>query len=203
MSSIASTAIDELEQEHRFDIIQTELSTNTTLLSKIRNNYKSENDLTLLQKIQTSKGIDSLESRLTYHDYDDYGNPLEVSKTDGTHIVYIWGYDHTVPIAKIENATYNDINSFVSNLQNLSDLDIDENTEQSLRTALNNFRGLTILSNAQVTTYTYDPLVGVTSITDPSGYTSYYDYDEFNQLQYIKDKDEIVLKSYKYNYKGL
>jgi len=203
LSSIASTAIDELELAHRFDIIQTEFSTNTTLLSKIRNNYKSENDLTLLQKIQISKGIDSLESRLTYHDYDDYGNPLEVSKTDGTHVVYIWGYDHTMPIAKIENATYNDINSFVSNLQNLSDLDIDENTEQSLRTALNNFRGLTILSNSQVTTYTYDPLVGVTSITDPSGYTSYYDYDEFNQLQYIKDKDEIVLKSYKYNYKGL
>ena len=203
LSSIASTAIDKLEQEHRFDVIQTELSTNTSLLSKIRNNYKSENHLTLLQKIQTSKGIDSLESRLTYHDYDAYGNPLEVSKKDGTHIVYVWGYDHTKPIAKIENAKQDEFNQdqdvAITNAMTASDNDTSDALEDVLRRELNDLRDA--FGNSQVTTYTYDPLIGVTSITDPSGYTSYYVYDDFNRLQYIKNKDEIVLKSYKYNYK--
>lgn len=54
---------------------------------------------------------------------------------------------------------------------------------------------------AQMTTYTYTPLVGMTSQTDANGVTSYYIYDSFGRLTDVKDGNGKVLKHYEYNYK--
>jgi len=64
---------------------------------------------------------------------------------------------------------------------------------------LNDLR--TALPNAQVSTYTYDPLIGVTSITDPRGETIYYEYDNFNRLEHVKDAQGNILSKNKYNFK--
>ncbi|WP_423147013.1 hypothetical protein, partial [Rubrolithibacter danxiaensis] len=42
--------------------------------------------------------------------------------------------------------------------------------------------------DAQMTTYTYEPLEGMTSRTDEKGQTTYYEYDDFQRLAYIKDQ---------------
>lgn len=155
-------------------------------------------------KIQILKGQNtkdnSLEDRVIYHAYDDKGNPLEISKKDGTHIVYVWGYNKTTLIAKVESATYAEVKPYIGNLQVLSDKDKDAASENALRTALNTLRSK--LSNAQVTTYTHDPLIGITSITDAKGDVVYYQYDNFNRLQFVKDKDGNMLKEHQYNYKN-
>lgn len=167
----------------------------------------------LPQKVQTSKNLESLEDRLIYHSYDAKGNPIEVSKKDGTHIVYIWGYNQTQPIAKIENATYSEVEKAIesipnttynslSEIQNLSNLDKDIGSETYLRTALNDLRNVSALNNAQVTTFTYDPLIGVTSVTDSRGETIYYHYDSFNRLEFVKDADGNILSKNEYNYKN-
>ena len=57
-------------------------------------------------------------------------------------------------------------------------------------------------SDAQMTTFTYDPLVGTTSVTDARGATTYYDYDAYQRLINIRDKDKNIVKSFCYNYAG-
>lgn len=56
-------------------------------------------------------------------------------------------------------------------------------------------------ANSEITTYTYKPLIGLTSTTDPKGMTTYYEYDSFQRLKYIKDQNGNILKSYDYHYK--
>lgn len=82
----------------------------------------------------------------------------------------------------------------VANLQTLSNKDVDGLSEQALRVALEDVRiDASFKDKWQVTTYTYDPLIGVTSITDPRGETIYYEYDEFNRLEFVKDADGNIL----------
>jgi YD repeat-containing protein len=56
--------------------------------------------------------------------------------------------------------------------------------------------------NAQMTTYTYDPVNGITSITDPNNFCVYYEYDAFGRLKWIKDKDGSIVKAQDYHYKA-
>lgn len=58
------------------------------------------------------------------------------------------------------------------------------------------------MKNAQVTTYTFKPLVGITSLTDAKGISTYYEYDASGRLKLEKDHHGNVIKSYCYNYAG-
>ncbi|SNR16242.1 RHS repeat domain-containing protein [Tenacibaculum jejuense] len=193
--------------------------TTVTKLSHQKTKYKFFGpDLYLPEMIQTSKGTQALEDRVVYHSYDTKGNPTEVSKADGTSVVYIWGYNETKPIAKIEGATKTEVTSAINGLpstyynsllkiQNLSNVDNDRTQgtlgkEGALRNALQKLRESSILATAQVTTFTYDPLIGVTSITDPRGETVYYEYDVFNRLKVIKNSDGHIVTEHQYNYKN-
>jgi YD repeat-containing protein len=48
--------------------------------------------------------------------------------------------------------------------------------------------------------YTYNPLIGVTSQTDPSGKITYYEYDVFNRLKVIRDINKNIIKQFDYQY---
>ncbi|HEY8935486.1 MAG TPA: hypothetical protein VIM65_09715, partial [Cyclobacteriaceae bacterium] len=57
-------------------------------------------------------------------------------------------------------------------------------------------------AEAQMTTYTYEPGIGITSISDQNSNTIYYEYDSFNRLSLVRDQDQKILKQYQYNYKN-
>jgi YD repeat-containing protein len=123
-------------------------------------------------------------------------NVLEYSLENGTPVSIIWGYNKTQPIAKIENATYSQVISYVTNLQNISNT----GTETDLIAALNSLR--TSLPNAMVTTYTYKLLIGVSTITDPKGDTITYSYDTAGRLEFVKDAQGNLLSQNQYRYKN-
>lgn len=55
--------------------------------------------------------------------------------------------------------------------------------------------------NAQMNSYTYKPLIGITSQSDMNGNILYYEYDTYGRLKTIRDMDGNVVKviEYKYN----
>lgn len=53
---------------------------------------------------------------------------------------------------------------------------------------------------AQMSSYTYDPLVGMTSQTDPSGRTTTYEYDAVGRLVRTRDEQGRILAQQKYHY---
>jgi len=55
-------------------------------------------------------------------------------------------------------------------------------------------------TDALMTTYTHNPLIGKTSDTDPAGHTQTYYYDGLNRLQTVRDQDNNILKQYDYEY---
>lgn len=135
--------------------------------------------------------------RIYFDIYDPIGNILQQHKSDNVNEVYLWGYNAQYPVAKIVGSDYASaialVNPILLNNAN------GQYTDAQMRTELNKLRNG--LPNAQVWTYTYAPLKGTTSETDPKGYTSYYEYDDFGRLQDMKDADGNIIKTFEYNYK--
>ncbi|MCL1665585.1 DUF5977 domain-containing protein [Elizabethkingia ursingii] len=142
--------------------------------------------------------------KLTYDLYDDKGNLLQYSEK-GKSTSIIWGYNQTLPIAKIEGATYNQIYSFATDIITASNTDNLQETvtsEQLLISSLDNFRNNLTSTNYQITTYTHNPLIGTTTITSPAGIKDTYKYDSANRLEHIMDVNKNLLKEYNYHYKN-
>lgn len=149
----------------------------------------------------------NLSTEVTYDKYDSKGNLQQYTTKDGISTTIVWGYNSTQPIAKIVGATYNQVSSLISAMVTASDSDAQLSTdasEQALILALNSFRNDTALAAYQISTYTYDPLIGVRSITPPSGIREVYIYDTSNRLKEIRENDATgkLLKEFKYNYKN-
>jgi YD repeat-containing protein len=56
--------------------------------------------------------------------------------------------------------------------------------------------------DALMTTYTYDPGLGITSSTDPANRTTYFDYDSFGRLMNKRNQDKDIQQTVQYHYKG-
>ncbi|UGU18145.1 RHS repeat protein [Sinomicrobium kalidii] len=204
-SGSRTPAETKLINQHRIaEVIETENivtdGSNNVFSQSIRHNEYDDFGNSVIQPkfIQSSKNGEPPENRIAYYKYDRYGNPEELSLVNGPRIVYLWGYNGQYPIAKIENATsYSSIPStLITAAKNASN----SGTEANLISALDDLREA--LPTAQVTTYTYSPLIGLSTITDPRGEKTTYSYDTFNRLQFIRDETNKLLEEYKYNYKN-
>ncbi len=134
-------------------------------------------------------------------DYDSRGNLTKVRTRDGIYTYYIWAYDSQYPVAKIESSTNTTLSITVydnelSKSDEISDIEDDVAYLEDLLTSYIND------DDYMVTLYTYKPLVGMTSQTDPNGKTTYYNYDDFGRLKMVKDDDENIINKYEYHYKN-
>ena len=191
--------VQDLINQHKIGTpLVTQSFRNTAKSSEQETLYKDwGNGIIAPEIIKTAKGAATAEVRIKYNALDNTtGNPLEVQQEGGQSITYIWGYNKTLPIAKIENATYAQVQPYEANLQTHSN----GTDEASLITALNSLR--TVLPNAMITTYTHKPLIGVSTMTDSKGNFVRYHYDTFNRLKFVTDKDDKIVSENKYHYKN-
>lgn len=187
------------------DLIETKTVLNGKTISRSETKY--DNTSNLFPSSVLSYDLHNVAStEVTYDQYDNKGNLQQYTTKDGISTVIIWGYNQTQPIAKITGAKLSDIQQFlIGSIVNASDLDASNpSTEPALITALDDFRKNSNMANYQISTYTYDPLIGVTSITPPSGIREVYLYDTANRLKEIRENSAAgkLLKEFKYNYKN-
>lgn len=157
------------------------------------------NNIVAPEIIQSSKGNRPLEKRMIYNLRNDRGNPLQVQMVDGMVTSYIWGYNGTKVVAKIENKKYYDIDPQLRNhLIGTSDFDLESNVISSL----NELRVAPGMSDAMVSGFTYIPLIGVSTIIDPKGQKSVYQYDAQGRLAMVRDTDGHILSKNEYHYRA-
>lgn len=164
------------------------------------------------------------ETEISYNQYDLKGNLIQYTTKDGVPVTILYGYNQTLPILKVEGISYEALmyilgmedhileynNLAICQQSNIDNDNADNGAEESLLFALDILRKNPELAATRITTYTYDPLVGITSITPPSGIREKYIYDSSNRLIKIKSLEKNTngtytyktSKEYKYNYKN-
>ncbi|RXM49593.1 MULTISPECIES: hypothetical protein, partial [unclassified Chryseobacterium] len=79
-------------------------------------------------------------TEVTYDKYDSKGNLVQYTTKDGVSTVIIWGYNGTLPIAKIENAKFESIGqSFIDSIVNASNTDAAAERNNDETNLLNTF----------------------------------------------------------------
>lgn len=163
----------------------------------------SDNVYTPSSLIFRRDSLDSGDVRATYL-YDDHGRIRQETKDDKETVAYLYGYKNQNIIVRVENATYAEVAAALGGENTVKAL-ADASTLSSYEIRrINNLRFL--LPASHVTTYTYEPLVGVASVTDPLGMTTGFEYDEggrLKQIYILKDDKKEVVERYEYNYANL
>ena len=113
--------------------------------------------------------------------YNPRINRLEEVRDKKANIAttYLWSYRGLYPIAEITNATLSEVEDKIGK----NPIETLQSTYMPEMSIVNNLRNL--LPNASIKTMTYEPLIGMSSFTDPKGYTQYYEYDDFKRIKTI------------------
>lgn len=182
------------------------VGTSTTPTYSIKTNYGNfgSNVLgySLLKPsvIQAKTGANSYENRVYFNKYDSIGNPLYLSKDSATKIVYLWSYNKTYLVAKIEGLTYDEVRSLVGDniINNLAQKTMPSRSDIEQVRASISASGKT----AFVSTYSHYPLIGEATVTNPQGVTTNYTYDTFNRLYLTRNDEKNIVAQYRYAYQN-
>ncbi|AZA84671.1 hypothetical protein C1637_07485 [Chryseobacterium lactis] len=197
------TGYTNLSNAHILNIpVVVEGKLNGNLVSRSETQYNNSSSTRPTSIISSNIGNTAVKTA-TIDLYDEKGNILQYTGADGMVTATVFGYNKKLPIAKIEGATYAQVSSLMATIVNASDSDAaDPSKESELLAALDDFRNNSQLKDFQITTYTYDPLIGATTVTPTTGIREIYKYDSQNRLIQILDMKGMILKEYKYNYKN-
>lgn len=193
----------ELAARNRINIpVKTELIENGRPVASLETVCARTGSVILPTSTFLKKGnMSEIADRYDVLAYDLHRNPVYVSRNDESKRVYIWGYNWSEPVAEIRNAAYEEVlrldsGNMIARIGESNDLSGDSAEMRWLHALRGN------LPDAEVTIFTYVPLLGIESVTDPAGRTTYYEYDTANRLARIRDENGNVLEAYEYHYRN-
>ncbi len=138
---------------------------------------------------------------VVYRRYDASGNIVELAGKDGTPVSFLWSYNNCFPIARIENATIDEVCG-VLEIESPDEWTYDSVPNVETWAKIGFLREK--LPNAFVTVYEYTSLQGLTAITDSNGITTRFDYDNYGRLtnNYYLDENsrKVMLQKYVYHF---
>ena len=142
---------------------------------------------------------------VVYSLYDGNNNVAQIQGKDGTPVTFIWSYYDRFPVAKIENATREEVIEGLGYPAGSDILDTWSGLASPSDDLLTRIAGLRdSLAGAKVTVYRYDPDRGLTGIIDPNGVSSYFERDAYGRLTEsgYTDPDlvRVLLGRYDYNF---
>lgn len=132
------------------------------------------------------------KTQLQFNRYDSTGHLLEQEVPGNYKQSYFWGYNSTYPVAKVTGTDYQTAARLID-----STVLIDPPSDNVLRMETNKLR--VGLPQAIVNTFSYTPLVGMTSQTDERGVSTYYSYDDVGRMISMADNNQHILKYFDYN----
>lgn len=148
------------------------------------------NNLYLPCKEILKRGNDSITAKV--YDYDIYGNVQSVTFFNNNKETYLWGYNGQYPVFYINGLNFDEVKSIVGDefINSISNSNL-ENVRPTLSTLID--------GKAQLTSYQYKPLVGISQITDIAKNNFRYHYDYNNRLAEISLSGEGTQQRFAYN----
>jgi len=190
-----------------YPVIENQKYKDTNFIESIRTNFKDwGNYIYKPTSIETKTGTNSYETRMTYDAFDSNANLLSLTNQNKTKESYIWGYNNTYPVVEIEGLASTDISSTIkTNISGrvFTSSSAYNDVKADVEYLRNQLVTLTSDSRYMVNFYTYAPLIGMTSRTDPRGVTTFFEYDTANRLKQtyiIENGEKKIVQKYDYHY---
>lgn len=160
--------------------------------------YAEKNGIPYIRSKKSGHSPESCKTEYTILKTDEYANPVELEQ-DGRYSVLLWGGMGQRQIARFDNIRYWQmqlkLGKTPESFSQGSIHDIDYERILGTRRKLPN-----TLSNV----YMYNGNLLLESITDNSGFSTYFKYDFLGRLRekYYYDEGKQVLESYDYHYRN-
>lgn len=188
-NNIVSPIVESITEEGIYDWENKSVIDMDTL-SMVRNHYQSDN-LLLPQSVDIATNTQIYENRYSYL-FNNFKKPVMQITDDSDKTVYVWGYANQYPVAEIKNASIEEVENTIGNLEEFATAETpDFEKLHQLRTDL---------PNAMVTVCEYIPLVGISVKTEPNGCQYIFEYDNLGRLTVIRDSNGKIIEAYEYNY---
>lgn len=206
LDSENNLAKEKLLQKNVLIPLEKQVLFNKDTIEIIRSDYRlNSNNLIVKDKIRKwEKGI-GLKTEIEFNKYDNKSNLLCANESNNIEVVFYWNSNKTLPIAKFENVSYSDIYNnaaLIANLNQMSSItNLYKEENRILLLELNTKIRELLPEDVFVTTFTHNPLVGISSQTDNRGRTTYYSYDNLGRLTQVHDHNYNILKKTDYHTK--
>ena len=181
---------------------------NNSVIKGIKTDYGERNGLIvpvmkytldIPEPISEANQSSYYQEKLSLPFYDQYGNPTQQTYLSQNKVL-LWGYHGMYLIAEIQNATYGQVTQIHGSnfIENVTAKAVPSASDMA---SIRNLQNL--LPNVLVSTYTYQPLVGVVTMTEATGKTTYYSYDSGGRLveKYLMENSQkSLLQRYQYHF---